>query len=164
MTPTGSALQALSTNSKVSVCSLNWLQVGYVNKCSQTLFWTVGGPGEHRPRGHVCSSPHHDATSGGTVHQPVRAGCVHGHLVIVAALIALRCRRCCPALAGTAVGGRGPERSRVSEQQVNGVGWGVARARWGTAGAGRGGPSTGRAGTGSASRVGCVRLLRDPCA
>ena len=88
------------------------------------------GPGEHR-RGRngglvavVGAAPYDDAAAGGPVHQAVRAGGVHGHLVEAAGLVPLcRCRRR-PAPAGARAGdGYGAPQGRgVAEQEGNRAG------------------------------------------
>lgn len=90
----------------------------------------VGGPGEHRRGRHggliavVGAAPHDDAAAGGPVHQAVRAGGVHGHLVEAAGLIPLRRGRRRPAPAGARAGDRdgGPQGGRVAEQEGNRAG------------------------------------------
>lgn len=112
---------------------LNWLRS--TKKCASkpkgcTFSGTAGSPGEHRRGGHaglvaiVSTAPHDDAASGGAVHQPVRAGCVHGHLLVAAAPIALRRSRRRPAPAGPAEGGEdgAPERGGTPEQKGNSAG------------------------------------------
>jgi len=88
----------------------------------------VGGPGEHR-RGRngglvavVGAAPHDDAAAGGPVHQAVRAGGVHGHLVEAAGLVPLRRGRRCPAPAGARAGDGGPQGGGVAEQEGNRAG------------------------------------------